>query len=167
MPFRTPSCLHILILDLFKTGSNVHLGGDNCDQFGSDEVRRRPRQVLLALSDQSQGHDSKQFLEALREEDGEHTSRPQGPAVQRGGRDLRHPRHCYRISKNAEEESARRFSEERYSVVVETANDAVLKADETGAILFPNSSTAKIFGYDSTELIGKRLTMLIPEFIHK
>ena len=35
------------------------------------------------------------------------------------------------------------------------------------AILFANSATSKIFGYDSTELIGKPLTMLMPEFIRK
>ena len=31
------------------------------------KLRRRRRQVLLALSDQSQDHDSEQFLEALRD----------------------------------------------------------------------------------------------------
>ena len=31
------------------------------------KLRRRQRQVLLALSDQSQDHDSEQFLEALRD----------------------------------------------------------------------------------------------------
>ena len=40
------------------------------------------------------------------------------------------------ITERKKEESARRFSEERYRVLVETANDAVLSADETGSILF-------------------------------
>ena len=71
------------------------------------------------------------------------------------------------ITERKKEESARRFSEERYRVLVETANDAVLSADETGAIIFANSATSRIFGYDSTELIGKPLTMLMPEFIRK
>lgn len=71
------------------------------------------------------------------------------------------------ITERKKEESARRLSEERYRVVVETANDAVLSTDETGAILFANSATSKIFGYDPTELIGKPLTMLMPEFIQK
>jgi PAS domain S-box-containing protein len=71
------------------------------------------------------------------------------------------------ITERKKEESARQFSEERYRVLVETANDAVLSADETGAILFANSATSRIFGYDSTELIGKPLTMLMPEFIRK
>ena len=71
------------------------------------------------------------------------------------------------ITERKKEESARRFSEERYRVLVETANDAVLSADETGGILFANSATSRIFGYDSTELIGKPSTMLMPEFLRK
>jgi PAS domain S-box-containing protein len=71
------------------------------------------------------------------------------------------------ITERKKEESARRFSEERYRVLVETANDAVLSADETGTIRFANSATSRIFGYDSTELIGKPLTMLMPEFTRK
>jgi PAS domain S-box-containing protein len=71
------------------------------------------------------------------------------------------------ITERKKEESARRFSDERYRVVVETANDAVLSIDETGAILFANPATSSIFGYDSTELIGKPLTVLMPEFMRK
>lgn len=71
------------------------------------------------------------------------------------------------ITERKKEESARRFSEERYRVLVETANDAVLSTDETGTILFANSATSRIFGYDSTELIGKPLTMLMPEYIRQ
>ena len=71
------------------------------------------------------------------------------------------------ITERKKEESARRFSEERYRVLVETANDAVLSTDETGSILFANCATSRIFGYDSTELIGKPLTVLIPESIRK
>jgi PAS domain S-box-containing protein len=71
------------------------------------------------------------------------------------------------ITERKKEESARRFSEERYRVLVETANDAVLSADETGSILFANCATSRIFGYDSTELIGKPLTVLMPESIRE
>ncbi|MHB8215594.1 MAG: PAS domain-containing sensor histidine kinase [Candidatus Sulfotelmatobacter sp.] len=65
------------------------------------------------------------------------------------------------------EESALRFSEQSYRLVVETAPDAVISIDERGAILFANPSTARIFGYDPTELIGKPLTILMPEFLRK
>ncbi|MFZ0732183.1 MAG: PAS domain S-box protein [Candidatus Sulfotelmatobacter sp.] len=65
------------------------------------------------------------------------------------------------------EESALRYSEENYRLVVETAPDAVISIDESGAILFANPATARIFGYDPTELIGKPLTVLMPEFLRK
>ena len=65
------------------------------------------------------------------------------------------------------EESALRYSEENYRLVVETAPDAVISIDERGAILFANLATARIFGYDPTELIGKPLTLLMPEFLRK
>jgi PAS domain S-box-containing protein len=65
------------------------------------------------------------------------------------------------------EESALRYSEENYRLVVETAPDAVISIDERGAILFANPATARIFGHDPTELIGKPLTTLMPEFLRK
>src|SRR5579864_2089479 len=65
------------------------------------------------------------------------------------------------------EESALRYSEENYRLVVETAPDAVISIDERGAILFANLATARIFGYDPTELIGKPLTLLMPEYMRK
>ena len=71
------------------------------------------------------------------------------------------------ITERKKEESARRFSDERYRVLVETANDAVLSIDETGAILFANQATTAVFGYDSTELIGTPLTVLMPEFLRR
>jgi PAS domain S-box-containing protein len=71
------------------------------------------------------------------------------------------------ITQRKQEESARRDSEERHRVVVETANDAVVSADENGAIQFANPATTRIFGYDPAELIGKPLTILMPEFMRK
>ena len=65
------------------------------------------------------------------------------------------------------EESALRYSEENYRLVVETAPDAVISIDESSAILFANPATVRIFGYDPTELIGKPLTVLMPEFLRK
>ncbi|MGH9396779.1 MAG: PAS domain S-box protein [Terriglobia bacterium] len=58
-------------------------------------------------------------------------------------------------------------SEARYRVLVETASDAVVSVDESGTIQFANPSTMRIFGYDSTELIGKPLTLLMPEFMRR
>lgn len=58
-------------------------------------------------------------------------------------------------------------SEARYRVLVETAGDAVVSVDEGGRIQFANPSTMRIFGYDPAELIGKPLTVLMPEFMRK
>ncbi|MGA7168445.1 MAG: PAS domain S-box protein, partial [Candidatus Sulfotelmatobacter sp.] len=71
------------------------------------------------------------------------------------------------ITDRKREESALRYSEENHRLVVETAPDAVISIDESGAILFANPATVRIFGYDPTELIGKPLTVLMPEFLRK
>jgi len=71
------------------------------------------------------------------------------------------------ITDRKREEAALRYSEENYRLVVETAPDAVISIDERGAILFANPATVRIFGYDPTELIGKPLTVLMPEFLRK
>ncbi len=58
-------------------------------------------------------------------------------------------------------------SEERHRVIVEAASDAVISMDENGGILLANPATARIFGYDPVELIGKPLTVVMPEFMRK
>jgi PAS domain S-box-containing protein len=50
----------------------------------------------------------------------------------------------------------------RYRVVVETASDAVVSIDESGTIILANPATKRIFGYNSEDLIGKPLTVLMP-----
>lgn len=67
--------------------------------------------------------------------------------------------------KRAEEERERLRQAQR--VIVETANDAVVSADESGAIQFANPATMRVFGYDPKELIGKPLTVLMPEFMRE
>ena len=63
--------------------------------------------------------------------------------------------------KRAEEDLRR--SEEKHRLVVETANDAVVSMDDNGTIQFTNAAVTRIFGYDPAELIGRRLTVLMPE----
>src|ERR1700733_9559409 len=67
--------------------------------------------------------------------------------------------------RRAEEEV--KSSEERYRVIVEAASDAVISMDESGCILLANPAITRIFGYDPVELIGKPLTILMPEFMRK
>ena len=56
-------------------------------------------------------------------------------------------------------------SEARYRLLIETASDAVISADENGTITFANPSTMRIFGHAPNDLIGKPLTVLMPEFL--
>ena len=71
------------------------------------------------------------------------------------------------ITERKKEESERRYIEQRYRVMVETASDAVVCIDEGGAVLLANPATKKVFGYDPTDLIGKPLTMLMPEYLRR
>jgi PAS domain S-box-containing protein len=64
-------------------------------------------------------------------------------------------------------EDARRQIEERHQLVVETATEAVVSIEGNGNILFVNPATTRIFGYESCELIGQPLTMLMPEFMRE
>ena len=109
-----------------------------------------------------------QFEEVALQEDGEHTSIVHKFPLFDAERQI------YAIggivtdiTERKRGEFARRLSDERYRVLVETANDAILSIDETGAIRFANPATTRIFGYDSIELIGKPVTALMPEFILK
>jgi len=60
-----------------------------------------------------------------------------------------------------------RSSEEKHRLVVETAQDAVVSIDDSGTIQFANPATRRIFGYDPTELLGRPLTVLMPEFMRE
>jgi len=64
-------------------------------------------------------------------------------------------------------DSARRYGEERHRAVVETASDAVVSIDDKGSIVFANPATVAVFGYDPTELTGKPLTVLMPEYMRE
>jgi len=50
----------------------------------------------------------------------------------------------------------------RLRSVVETAVDGIITIDERGIIDFVNAAAAKMFGYDSADLIGKNVSMLMP-----
>jgi PAS domain S-box-containing protein len=62
--------------------------------------------------------------------------------------------------KRAEDDLKR--SEARHRVVIETASDAVISIDESGAIILANPAMKRIFGYSPEELIGKPLSVLMP-----
>lgn len=109
-----------------------------------------------------------EFEETSLQEDGQHTSIVHKfPLFDAEGKIYAIGGIVTDITERKKEESARRLSDEKYRVLVETANDAILSIDETGAIRFANPATTQLFGYDSTELIGKSVTMLMPEFMLK
>jgi PAS domain S-box-containing protein len=60
-------------------------------------------------------------------------------------------------------EQAVRESEERYRVTTEAATDAVVTINEKSEILFTNGAVERIFGHAREDLIGKPLTLLMPE----
>ena len=60
-----------------------------------------------------------------------------------------------------------RTSEEKHRVIIEAANDAVITMDDRGNILLANPATMRIFGYDPIDLVGKPMTVLMPEVMQK
>ncbi len=54
-------------------------------------------------------------------------------------------------------------SDIRYSMVHMTSFDAIIIADSSGRIVEYNPSTASMFGYEDTELIGRELITIIPD----
>lgn len=62
-----------------------------------------------------------------------------------------------------QDEQSLRDSEEEYRVITDSAQEAILTIDEDGRIVFANPAMERIFGYAIDELIGKPVTMLVPE----
>ena len=56
-----------------------------------------------------------------------------------------------------------RSGEERFSSITRTAIEAIVSTTDTGVILTWNESAEKIFGYKSREILGKSVTLLMPE----
>jgi PAS domain S-box-containing protein len=69
--------------------------------------------------------------------------------------------------KRKELEQERRRQEARFRAVAQTATDAIVIADERGAISYFNASAERIFGRSSAELDGQPLTLLIPARDHE
>jgi len=56
--------------------------------------------------------------------------------------------------------------EARLRIITETAHDAIVSADEHGHIAFWNPGAARLFGYSAEEVLGRPLTLLMPERFH-
>ncbi|UOU97483.1 PAS domain S-box protein [Chryseobacterium daecheongense] len=49
------------------------------------------------------------------------------------------------------------------SAIIETAIDGIITIDDKGLIESINPSALKIFGYEEQDLIGKNISVLMPE----
>jgi PAS domain S-box-containing protein len=54
-------------------------------------------------------------------------------------------------------------SEDRFRAIVEAAKDAIILSDKKGNILSWNSAAQSMFGYSPEEIVGKPLTLLMPQ----
>jgi len=56
-----------------------------------------------------------------------------------------------------------RSGEERFGSITRSANEAIISANSLGLVLSWNPSAKKIFGYNKREILGKPLSLLVPE----
>lgn len=69
------------------------------------------------------------------------------------------------IAEQKRAEEKLRESEEHYRNVAETATDAIITTDGESTITFVNRAAERIFEYRSDELLGQKLTALMPEYL--
>jgi PAS domain S-box-containing protein len=67
------------------------------------------------------------------------------------------------ITDRKKAEEALRESEEKFRSLTQSASDAIISADSTGKITSWNNGARQIFGYKEDEVVGKPLTILMPE----
>ncbi|HEX7336796.1 MAG TPA: PAS domain S-box protein [Gemmatimonadales bacterium] len=64
-------------------------------------------------------------------------------------------------------ELARAASDERYRVIAEAASDAIITIDSDSRMLVVNPAVERVFGYRPDELVGRSLTLLMPEYLRR
>jgi PAS domain S-box-containing protein len=60
----------------------------------------------------------------------------------------------------------RQRAEQEFRALAETAKDAIVSADHGGNIIYFNGGAEHSFGYRASEVLGKPLTLLMPERFH-
>jgi PAS domain S-box-containing protein len=66
---------------------------------------------------------------------------------------------------NSNKDSLRR--DQLFRVVAETATDAIITIDERSVILFVNKAAERIFGHPIAEMMGREVTMLMPDYLRE
>ncbi|HEY8559782.1 MAG TPA: two-component regulator propeller domain-containing protein [Pyrinomonadaceae bacterium] len=66
------------------------------------------------------------------------------------------------LAKSLESERIARESETRFRTLAETASDAIITIDTDSRIVFVNEAVEKVFGWRAADLIGEKLTVLMP-----
>ncbi|MFP3951686.1 MAG: PAS domain S-box protein [Candidatus Bathyarchaeia archaeon] len=66
-----------------------------------------------------------------------------------------------------EREEELKESRKRFQSIVDSAKDAIITINSQGIIILLNRSAEKIFGYTSQEMLGKPITLIIPERFQK
>lgn len=54
-----------------------------------------------------------------------------------------------------------------FRVVAETATDAIITIDERSIILFVNKAAERIFGYPVSQMMGREVTLLMPDYLRE
>ena len=67
------------------------------------------------------------------------------------------------VAERQQAEAALRQLEVKFRAVTESANDAIVSADARGLIVGWNRGGQAIFGYEEADVLGKPLTVLMPE----
>lgn len=58
-------------------------------------------------------------------------------------------------------------NKERFRSIVDTASDAIISINSHGKITFWNNAAENIFGYTAVEIVGKPVTILMPDHYHE
>jgi PAS domain S-box-containing protein len=58
-------------------------------------------------------------------------------------------------------------SDTRFRALAESASDAIATIDTNSTILFVNRAAEKIFGYSIEEMVGREITMLMPDYLRQ
>jgi PAS domain S-box-containing protein len=71
------------------------------------------------------------------------------------------------VSSAIRDVSERKRAERKFRGLLEAAPDAVVIINDGGDIVLVNSQTERLFGYSRTELVGRKVDVLVPEWLRE